>query len=166
MDVDKIIKGKRILIVDDEQDVLDSLIDLLDMCKVDKALSFEEAKALMEENYYDIAVLDIMGVKGYDLLKIANDHKIPALMLTAHALSSDNLKRSADQGAAYYAPKDEIDKIGIFIADVLESIQKKKSPWLKVFERLGGFYDKQFNGPDWREKEKKYWDEKLKQLGI
>jgi len=105
MDVDKIIKGKRILIVDDEQDVLDSLIDLLDMCKVDKALSFEEAKALMEENYYDIAVLDIMGVKGYDLLKIANDHKIPALMLTAHALSSDNLKRSADQGAAYYAKR-------------------------------------------------------------
>jgi DNA-binding response OmpR family regulator len=162
MDADKIIKGKRVLIVDDEQDVLDSLVDFLDICKVDKASSFEEAKALMEDNYYDIAVLDIMGVKGYDLLKIANDHKIPALMLTAHALSSDNLKRSADEGAAYYAPKDEIDKIRIFIADVLESIEKQKSPWLKVFERLSGFYDKRFNGPDWREKEKKYWDEKLK----
>lgn len=163
MDVDKMIKGKRILIVDDEQDVLDSLLDLLDMCKIDTALSFEEAKALMEENYYDLAVLDIMGVQGYDLLKIANEHKIPALMLTGHALSSDNLKRAADQGAAYYAPKDEIDKIVIFIADVLEAIEKKKSPWVKVFERLGSFYDKRFNGPDWREKEKKYWEEKFKQ---
>ena len=162
MDADKIILGKRVLIVDDEQDVLDSLVDFLEICKVDKASSFEEAKALMEENYYDVAVLDIMGVKGYDLLKIANDHKIPALMLTAHALSSENLKRSADEGAAYYAPKDEIDKIRVFIADVLESIEKKKSPWLRVFERLSGFYDRRFNGPDWREKEKKYWEEKFK----
>jgi DNA-binding NtrC family response regulator len=166
MDVDKIIQGKHILIVDDEQDVLDSLVDLLEICKVDTALSFEKAKALMEENYYDIVVLDIMGVRGYDLLKIANEHKIPAIMLTGHALSSENLKRSADEGAAYYAPKDEIHKIGIFVADVIEAIEQKKSPWLKVFERLGSFYDKRFNGPDWREKEKKYWEKKIKHFGI
>jgi len=29
-----ILKGKRILIVDDEPDVLESLIELLDMCKM------------------------------------------------------------------------------------------------------------------------------------
>ena len=118
---------------------------------------------MLEDNYYDIAILDIMGVKGYDLLKIANERKIPALMLTAHALSSDNLKRSADEGAAYYAPKDEISNIQTFMADVLESIDQKKSPWVKMFERLGSFYDKKFSGTDWREKEKKFWDDKLKQ---
>ena len=34
MDADKIIKGKRILIVDDEPDVLATLIDLLKVCKI------------------------------------------------------------------------------------------------------------------------------------
>ena len=161
MDAEKIIKGKRVLIVDDEEDILETLVELLDICEIDKASSFEEAKKLMEANYYDIAVLDIMGVQGYDLLKIARSRNIPALMLTAHALTSDHLKKSADEGAAYYAPKDEIGNIRVFMADVFEAIESKKSPWLKVFDRLGSFFDKRFNGTDWREKRKEYWDEKL-----
>jgi CheY-like chemotaxis protein len=158
---EKIIEGKRILLVDDEKDVLESLIALLDMCKLDTASSFEEAKTMLENNYYDLAILDIMGVDGYELLKIANSYKIPSLMLTAHALSSDNLKRSADEGAAYYAPKDEIANISKFVTDVFEAIESGKSTWQKMFDRLGSFYDKKFKGTDWREKEKEYWEKKL-----
>jgi hypothetical protein len=44
MDVDKILRGKRILIVDDEEDILDFLTELLEMCKIDRASSFEEAR--------------------------------------------------------------------------------------------------------------------------
>jgi DNA-binding NtrC family response regulator len=161
MDAEEIIKGKRVLIVDDEEDILETLVEILDICEIDKASSFEDAKKLMEEKYYDIAVLDIMGVQGYDLLKIARSRNIPALMLTAHALTSEDLKRSADEGAAYYAPKDKIGDIRLFMADVFEAIESKKSPWQKVFERLATFYDKKFNGTDWREKRKEYWDEKL-----
>jgi CheY-like chemotaxis protein len=161
--IDKMIKGKRVLIVDDEPDVLETLVDLLSICKIDTAASFEEAKEMLMKNYYDIAVLDIMGVKGFELLEIANERKIPALMLTAHALSSENLKRSAEEGAAYYAPKEEMNQIRVFIADVIEAIEKNKSPWAKMFDRLGGFYDKKFNGPDWREKEKEFWETKMKQ---
>ena len=163
MTIDKILKGKRVLVVDDEQDILDSLLDLLDMCKLDKASSFAEANRMLKENEYDIAVLDIMGVNGYELLKTANIRKIPAIMLTAHALSSDNLKRSAEEGAAYYAPKEEIGNIKLFIADVLDAIENDKSPWQKMFDRLVFFYDKKFNGPDWREKEKNFWEKKKKQ---
>ena len=164
MDTDKILQGKWLLIVDDEQDILDMLIELLETCKIDTALSFEEGKKLLETNRYDLAVLDIMGVKGFDLLDIANQQKIPALMLTAHGLSEENLKRSAQEGAAYYAPKDEITKIDVFVADVLESIDKKKNVWEKWFDRLGGFYDKKFGGTDWRDKEKEFWEEKMKSL--
>ena len=57
------------------------------MEKVDTAGSFEEAKKLLENNFYHIAVLDIMGVRGYELLEIANNKDIPAFMLTAHAIS-------------------------------------------------------------------------------
>ncbi|MBL7177723.1 MAG: response regulator [Desulfobacteraceae bacterium] len=164
MDPNKILKGKKILIVDDEKDVLDQLVELLDMCRVDAASSFEEGKKLLESEAYDIAVLDIMGVKGMELLKIANKQNIPALMLTAHALSEESLKESAEEGASFYAPKEEINNINLFVADVLEAKEKNKNPWVKWFERLGSFYDKRFHGTNWREQEKEFWEEKLKKL--
>jgi DNA-binding response OmpR family regulator len=164
MDPKKMIRGKRLLVVDDEKDILETLAALLDMCKIDKASTFEEGKRLLNTNEYDVAILDIMGVKGFELLKIANDRNVPALMLTAHALSEESLKKSAENGASYYAPKDEINKIDVFVADVLEAKEKKKSAWVKVFERLGGFYDKKFGGSNWREKEKEFWEKRVKAL--
>ena len=41
MDNLKILENKKILIVDDEPDVLETLADLLDMCRIDTALDFE-----------------------------------------------------------------------------------------------------------------------------
>ncbi len=158
----KILKGKKILIVDDEPDVLDSLIELLDMCKIDTASSFEDGKRLLEDQNYDIAILDIMGVKGFELLKIAKDHKIPALMLTAHALSEENLKKSIADGAAYFAPKDKMADIDIFVADVLEALEMNKSTWEKWLRRLGKFYDSRFQGTSWRDQEKEFWEKKMK----
>jgi DNA-binding NtrC family response regulator len=159
MDAGEIIRGRRVLIVDDEQDVLDSLAALLQMCKLDAALSFEQGKKFLEENDYDVAILDIMGVKGFELLAIAKNREIPALMLTAHGLSEENLRR-----AAYYAPKEEMPKIATFVADVIEAVNKKKSPWIKWFERLGSFYDKRFGGKQWREKEKEFWEKRIKAI--
>ena len=59
-----------VLIVDDEPDILDSLEDLLTMCEVTKAGNFEDAKTCMERQTFDMAVLDIMGVSGYELLEV------------------------------------------------------------------------------------------------
>ena len=42
-----LLEGKRVLIVDDEPDVLESLIELLSMCDVVTASTFEEAKELL-----------------------------------------------------------------------------------------------------------------------
>jgi CheY-like chemotaxis protein len=163
MKTDEIIRGKYILAVDDEPDVLESLVELLDICKIDQASSFDEAKEMIEQNYYDVVILDIMGVDGYELLKVAKARKFPALMLTANALSSDSLKRSAEEGAAYFAPKDEMVNIKDFVADVIDAIDKKKNPWVKMFNRLGDFYDRRFSGPNWREKESEYWKKRLNQ---
>ena len=82
MDTDKLLRGKKVLIVDDEPDILDLLTELLSTCMTDRASSFEEAKELLETEFYDIVVLDIMGVKGFDLLEIAKGRNVPALMLT------------------------------------------------------------------------------------
>lgn len=165
MNIDKIIFGKQILIVDDEEDVLDTLYDLLGNCKIDKASSYEQAKEMFENNPYDIAILDIMGVDGYGLLEIAKEKKVPAIMLTAHALSEENLIKSAEMGAAYYAPKEELINIKAIVADVIDAIESKKSTWARMFDRLAGFYDRQFNGPDWREKQKAFWEKKRKEIG-
>jgi DNA-binding response OmpR family regulator len=166
MHANKLLEGKKILIVDDERDVLDQLVELLDMCRIDTAESFEEGKKLLESEPYDVAILDIMGVKGFELLSIANENNIPAIMLTAHALSEKSLKKSAENGASYYAPKDEIRQISLFVADVLEAREKNKNPWVKWFERLGGYYDRRFHGPKWREQEREFWDEKIKRLPV
>jgi len=158
MDPQKMIMGKKVLIVDDEKDILDVLTELLDLCKVDTASSFEEAKDFLDRYNYDIVVLDIMGVKGFDLLEIAKQKGIPALMLTAHALTEESLKKSAQDGAAYFVPKDEIEQIATFVADVLEAKDKNKNPWVRWFERLSGTFDIIFTGPNWREREKEFWD--------
>ncbi|HDR16227.1 MAG TPA: response regulator, partial [Desulfobacteraceae bacterium] len=89
-----LVSYKRVLIVDDERDVLETLEEVLSMCDVVKAQSFAEAEDLLESQYFDIAVLDIMGVNGYKLLDIANEKGVLAVMLTAHALSPEDTMKS------------------------------------------------------------------------
>jgi DNA-binding NtrC family response regulator len=155
---DDILKGKKILIVDDEIDVLESLEDLLDECDLDTASSFESAKELLESKIYDAAILDIMGVKGFDLLEIATEKKIPALMLTAHGLNPDNLVGSIKLGAKSYIPKEKMSEIDIYLKEIFIAQKKgieKSGNW---FSRLGSFFDNRF-GPGWKHKDKKFWDE-------
>ena len=154
----EILKGKRLLIVDDEQDVRDTLEELLSMCSIDSAPNFETGKKFLEKNTYDLAVFDIMGVKGYDLLRIANAKGIPALMLTAHALSPDNLLKSIKEGAHSYVPKDKLPQITEFIADILEGRNKGKDRRGRWFARLKPFFDSHF-GEGWKEKDKDFWDD-------
>ncbi|MBP1748937.1 MAG: response regulator with CheY-like receiver, AAA-type ATPase, and DNA-binding domain, partial [Deltaproteobacteria bacterium] len=77
---DDLLKGKKILIVDDEPDILDTLEEVLSPCKVVKAGTFEDAKRQLETQPFDMAVLDIMGVNGYELLEIAVAKKVTAVM--------------------------------------------------------------------------------------
>ena len=145
-----LLRGKRILIVDDEPDVLETLEELLTMCDVVRASSFEEAKDLLETQYFDMAILDIMGVEGYDLLEIANQNNIPALMLTAHALSPDDLNRSVLAGAKAYIPKEKMADITIYLADFLKYQTGAEKPF-RWFTRLKTFFNSKF-GEDWLER--------------
>jgi len=140
----ELLDGKRVLIVDDEPDVLETLEDLLPMCQVTTASSFDQAKELMEKEAFDLAILDIMGVNGYELLKIAGEKRIIALMLTAHALSPENTVRSFKEGAAYYIPKEKMINITTYLNDVLEAREKGKSFWSRWFERFGSYYEEKF----------------------
>jgi len=158
MNRESILKNKKVLVVDDEQDILDTLEELLYMCSVDKAATFDEAVNLLKNNTYDVAVLDIMGVKGYDLLKITHRIDIPALMLTAHALTPDNLKISIEQGADAYVPKDKLADITLYVADILNARQQGIRAHVKWFSLLKPVFDKLF-GEGWRKKDRAFWDD-------
>ena len=155
---DSILKGKRILIVDDEIDVLESLEDLLEECELETATSYESAKELLESKAYDAAILDIMGVRGFDLLEIVTEKKIPALMLTAHGLNPDNLVGSIKLGAKSYIPKEKMSEIDIYLKEIFIAREKGIENSGNWFARLGSFFDNRF-GPGWKHKDKKFWDE-------
>lgn len=157
MACDAQLKGKRILVVDDEPDVLETLEDLLAEADVRTAGSFEEARPLLENGGFDLVVLDIMGVAGYDLLKIATRRKVTAVMLTAHALSPDNVARSYREGAAYYIPKEEMVNITTFLGDILEAQCRGQNTWQRWFERLGTYCESRF-GPDWQKGDQIFWE--------
>lgn len=148
---------KRVLIVDDEPDVLDTLEALLPMCDVVKASTFDEAKDLLEVQYFDIAILDIMGVDGYKLLDIAKVREVIPVMLTAHALSVDDTMKSFKEGAACYIPKEEMSDITTFLNDILEAKEMNKSVWWRWLDRFSSYYDRKF-GPNWQDKDKGFWE--------
>jgi len=155
---DDILKGKKILVVDDEPDILETLKEILEECDVETATTFESAEELLKREDYHAAILDIMGVRGFDLLKIATEKKIPALMLTAQGLDPDNLVGSIKLGAKSYIPKDRMVEIDIYLKEIFIAQEKgieKSGNW---FVRLGSFFDKRF-GRGWKNKDKKFWEE-------
>ena len=148
---------KKILIVDDEPDVLETLEDLLDHFDVVKAGSFHEAKKCLEEQDLDMAILDIMGVDGYKLLEIAKIRNITTIMLTARAVTPEDIAKSYKGGADYYVPKEEMINIVTFVEDVFEAKKSGKNPWGKWYDRLAAFCEKKF-GEDWQSTDKDFWD--------
>jgi CheY-like chemotaxis protein len=157
MEKEILLDGKNILIVDDEPDILETLGELLSMCQVTKASTFDEAWDKLGNQYFDMAILDIMGVDGYRLLELAKERNVVAVMLTAHALSPDHIKKSYEQGAASYVPKDEMANITVFLMDILEAKEQGKHPWWRWLDRLGANFVKRF-GTDWQTKDKDFWD--------
>jgi DNA-binding response OmpR family regulator len=146
-----VLDGKRILAVDDEPDILvvleQEIKDACPNCQVDKATTYEKGAELI--NAYDIVILDIMGVRGFDLLDLAVKRNLKVGMLTAHALSPEALKKSHDLGARAYLPKDKLGEIVPFLEDIFT--QEYKTGWKRLLEKLGTYFDDQFDS-DWKKK--------------
>ena len=145
------LKEKVVLVVDDEPDVLDTVGEELDMCIVHKARDYDTALQYLLSYTYDIVILDIMGVNGFELLKSAVDRGFPAVMLTAHAVTPEALKKSIKLGAVSFLPKERISDLKEFLEDVV--LGGGKPLWIKFFDKLGAYFNQRF-GPDWKEKDK------------
>ena len=64
-----ILTNKRVLAVDDERDILETLEELLlgfEGLTIDKAENFDTGYHLLRSWSYQLVILDIMGVRGFD----------------------------------------------------------------------------------------------------
>jgi CheY-like chemotaxis protein len=164
---ESILNGKSLLAVDDEPDVLtvieEEIMDACPKCTFDKATTYEEAAEKLESNYYDVVILDIMGVNGFILLNIAVKKNLKVVMLTARALSPEALKQSYEKGARAYLPKEKLGEIVPFLEDVLK--YEFEPGWKRLFEKLHGFFTDKFES-DWETKTGLNWREWGKSSGM
>ncbi len=147
------LNNKSILAVDDEPDVLnvlkDEILGVAPKCKFEEATSYEDAAQKLKSQSYDIVILDIMGVRGFELLELAVKRNFRVVMLTAHSLNPEALVRSFEMKARAYLPKDKLGEVVPFLEDVLK--YDYLPGWKRHFKKLKGLFDKKF-GPDWEKK--------------
>jgi len=151
--LESILNGKTILAVDDEIDVLsvleEEILRAAAKCKFEKATTYEEAAKKLESQTYDLVILDIMGVRGFDLLELAVRKNLRVAMLTAHALTPEALKRSFEMKARAYLPKEKLGEVVPFLEDVLK--YEYLPGWKRLMKKLEGYFDARWE---------KYWKEK------
>jgi CheY-like chemotaxis protein len=149
-----ILDSKKILTVDDEPDVLNVLEEeIMGVCPNEAAVK------KLESQSYDVVILDIMGVRGFDLLDLAVSRHMKVAMLTSHALNPEALKRSFDMKARAYLPKDKLGEIVPFLEDVLT--YEFLPGWKVLFKKLGGLFE------TWKEKSGyNYYQELRKKINV
>ncbi|MGZ3537019.1 MAG: response regulator [Thermodesulfobacteriota bacterium] len=156
---ESILNGKMILAVDDEPDILavleEEILAYAPNCKIEKALTYQDATKKIESQNYDAVVLDIMGVRGFDLLDQAAKKNFRVAMLTAHSLNPESLKRSIELGACAYLPKEKMDEIVPFLEDIIESADGS-TVWGRLMNKLEGYFTMRW-GDLWKKSEEKFW---------
>ncbi len=103
-------KHNHILVIDDEQVVIDSIIKIasLEDCSIDYAMDGIKAVEKFLAGSYDLIICDIMlpGMNGFQILNELQTHHIqtPAIMTTGYS-TIDNAVKSLYMGAIDFIPK-------------------------------------------------------------
>ncbi len=121
-----IVKGAKILLVDDEKGMCDSLRTLLefDGFSVTATTESKEAAKFIKDGDFDLVIADIKmpRLSGIDLLKIAHerDPHLEVILMTGYA-SLDTAKAAVDYGAFGYLTKPvEYEELKLAVTRSLE----------------------------------------------
>ena len=104
--------GKRILVVEDQEDNRRILRDLLTSVgyEIIEAVTGEEGVALAETGRPDLILMDIQlpGIDGYETTRRVRAlpalRQVPIIAVTSYALSGDDVK-AKEAGCTDYVPK-------------------------------------------------------------
>jgi DNA-binding NtrC family response regulator len=151
----QILQGKTILVVDDEPDVLETVKDVLATSEVTTVGNFEDALEIINSKSFDLVILDIMGVNGFALLEACSARKLPAAMLTAHAINVESLNVAVKLGAVSFLPKEELHRLPEIVAEIFEDLAQGKTHWARLFKRLGPFFKDKL-GVMWEDEKSKF----------
>lgn len=110
----------RILVVDDEKSVHETVKDLLGTEQYEFRTCFdkEQAEALILHESFDLAIIDLKlsdklgDESGFELLKILQEvnHKMPVIVITQYYMDPDMIVKCMRSGAYYYFIKDQFNK--------------------------------------------------------
>jgi CheY-like chemotaxis protein len=157
---ESVLNQKRILAVDDEPDILEVLKEEIraaaPKCTLDMAGSYGQAVESLTSWTYDLAILDIMGVEGFELLGLITKrpYPTPVAMLTAHASSPASLKKSIELGARAYIPKERLGAVVPFLEDVMT--YEYGAVWRRILKQMEGLFSNAW-GPYWRKPDEAFW---------
>src|SRR6185295_7525255 len=112
------LRGGKVLVVDDDRRVCEMIADGLDGCDVETAATHDAARKKLAGGRFDVAILDIMGVSGFELLAEFGGN-VPCIMLTARALKPQDLERAVAGGAALFLPKEELAFLDEYVEKVI-----------------------------------------------
>jgi len=153
MDVQVLLHGKKLLAVDDEADILEIIKEEFPTSIVDTAQDFDSALKLINEDVFDLVILDIMGVNGFELLKACRARHLPAAMLTARAINVESVNTAIREGAVSFLPKEELNRLPELVAEILSELEQGRTHWARLFERLGSYFKDKL-GVTWKDLEK------------
>ncbi len=153
MDVQSLLHGKKLLAVDDEADVLEIIKEEFPGSIVITAQEFDGAFKLINEDVFDLVILDIMGVNGFELLKACRARHLPAAMLTARAINVESINTAIREGAVSFLPKEELSRLPELVAEILSELEQGRTHWAKLFERFGSYFKDKL-GVSWEDLEK------------
>jgi len=153
MDVQSLLHGKKLLAVDDEADVLEIIKEEFPGSTLITAQEFNGALKLINEDVFDLVILDVMGVNGFELLKACRARHLPAAMLTARAINMESINTAIREGAVSFLPKEELNRLPELVAEILSELEQGRTHWAKLFERLGSYFKDKL-GVSWEDLEK------------
>jgi DNA-binding NtrC family response regulator len=112
----------RILFVDDEEELVSTLVERLEFRNIQSSYALNGASAIekLRREKYDVVVLDLKlpGISGEETQRVINkEHpELPVILITGHLSATDANK--TPRGAAAYLTKP------IHIDDLLQKIQQ------------------------------------------
>jgi DNA-binding NtrC family response regulator len=139
----------RVLVVDDEQDFLETLVNRLNKRKIDTtgAKSGEEALELMDEKLFDVVILDIKMPGGIDGIEALREMKkvqplAEVILLTGHASVETSIEGMKLGAFDYLMKPIKLEELLMKLAQAFEKKdsheQKIRSARIKELVRFPG----------------------------